>query len=689
MNRRLFTLVALFSLTLGGGVAMADEGMWLPSLIAERIGDMQSKGFRLDAEDIYSVNRASLKDAVLLFGSGCTAEVISPEGLILTNHHCGYSFVQRHSSVEHDYLKDGFWSMSRAEELPNPGLTVRFLQRMEDVTGLILKHFKPSMDEQEREAVVKKASEKLIKEVEKEGNGIKAKVEALYAGNSYYLFVYKEYRDIRLVAAPPSSIGKFGGDTDNWMWPRHTGDFCIFRIYADKDGNPADYSEDNVPYRPKRFFKINRSGVKEGDFTMVFGFPGSTMEYTHWRNVEYIQNIGDPMKVDIRTRRLDVIKRYMAMSQELRIMYSAKSARIANGWKKWQGEMLGLKRNYVIPRKQALDRKLEDAAALTPYRGISSRIGNVYGKYERARFCADLYQETAATFEMASFADNYCKGLRKNGTGSSAWFYKDWCAGVDKEIFVIVMEELGNRLNADEVPEYYKEQLARYGSVQAWADAMFESSVFASREKLEAAVQDADQLEKDPACVFARSFRAWYDDKLNPAVKQFKIELKPLEREYMRAQMELLKNREYYPDANLTLRVAYGKVCGYSPADGIQYEPFTTLKGIMDKDNPEIFDYNIPQKLRDLYAKGGLEKQPVCILANNHTTGGNSGSPLIDADGNLIGINFDRVWEGTMSDIAFDPSFCRNISLDIRYMLFVVDKVGGASHLLDEMVFAD
>lgn len=689
MNRRLFTLVALFSLTLGGGVAMADEGMWLPSLIAERIGDMQSKGFRLDAEDIYSVNRASLKDAVLLFGSGCTGEVISPEGLILTNHHCGYSFVQRHSSVEHDYLKDGFWSMSRAEELPNPGLTVRFLQRMEDVTGLILKHFKPSMDEQEREAAVKKASEKLIKEVEKEGNGIKAKVEALYAGNSYYLFVYKEYRDIRLVAAPPSSIGKFGGDTDNWMWPRHTGDFCIFRIYADKDGNPADYSEDNVPYCPKRYFKINRSGVKEGDFTMVFGFPGSTMEYTHWRNVEYVQNVGDPMKVDIRTRRLDVIKRYMDMSQELRIMYSAKSARIANGWKKWQGEMLGLKRNYVIPRKQARDRKLEDAAALTPYRGISFRLGKVYEKYERARFCADLYQETAAAFEMASFADNYCKGLRKNGTGSSAWFYKDWCAGVDKEIFVIVMEELGNRLNADEVPEYYKEQLARYGSVQAWADAMFESSVFASREKLEAAVQDADQLEKDPACVFARSFRAWYDDKLNPAVKQFKIELKPLEREYMRAQMELLKNREYYPDANLTLRVAYGKVCGYSPADGIQYVPFTTLKGIMDKDNPEIFDYNIPQKLRDLYAKGGLEDQPVCILANNHTTGGNSGSPLIDADGNLIGINFDRVWEGTMSDIAFDPSFCRNISLDIRYMLFVVDKVGGASHLLDEMVFAD
>lgn len=689
MNRRLFTLVALFSLTLGGSVAMADEGMWLPSLIAERIGDMQSKGFRLDAEDIYSVNRASLKDAVLLFGSGCTAEVISPEGLILTNHHCGYSFVQRHSSVEHDYLKDGFWSMSRAEELPNPGLTVRFLQRMEDVTGLILKHFKPSMDEQEREAVVKKASEKLIKEVEKEGNGIKAKVEALYAGNSYYLFVYKEYRDIRLVAAPPSSIGKFGGDTDNWMWPRHTGDFCIFRIYADKDGNPADYSEDNVPYCPKRYFKINRSGVKEGDFTMVFGFPGSTMEYTHWRNVEYVQNVGDPMKVDIRTRRLDVIKRYMAMSQELRIMYSAKSARIANGWKKWQGEMLGLKRNYVIPRKQARDRKLEDAAALTPYRGISFRLGKVYEKYERARFCADLYQETAAAFEMASFADNYCKGLRKNGTGSSDWFYKDWCAGVDKEIFVIVMEELGNRLNADEVPEYYKEQLARYGSVQAWADAMFESSVFASREKLEAAVQDADQLEKDPACVFARSFRAWYDDKLNPAVKQLKIELKPLEREYMRAQMELLKNREYYPDANLTLRVAYGKVCGYSPADGIQYVPFTTLKGIMDKDNPEIFDYNIPQKLRDLYAKGGLEDQPVCILANNHTTGGNSGSPLIDADGNLIGINFDRVWEGTMSDIAFDPSFCRNISLDIRYMLFVVDKVGGASHLLDEMVFTD
>ena len=689
MNKNLIIAICSLALFLSIGQAHADEGMWLPSLISERIDDMRAKGFKLDAEDIYSINEASLKDAVLLFGSGCTGEVISPEGLILTNHHCGYSFIQSHSSVEHDYLKDGFWAMTREEELRNPGLTVKFLERMEDVTDIVLKSCKDGISEEEREKLVNKASIKIVKEVEKEGKGIKAKVEGIYLSNKYYLFVYKEYRDIRLVAAPPSSIGKFGGDTDNWMWPRHTGDFSMFRIYTAPDGSPADYSEENIPYKAKKYFKINRKGVQKGDFTMVFGFPGSTMEYTHWQNVYYTQEMGDPLKVDIRTKRLNVINKYMAMTQQLRIMYSAKHARISNGWKKWQGEVQGLKRNHIIEKKQALDQRLEAAAKGTQYEGISEQLGAVYAQYAQARLYRDLYQETAQAFEMASFADNYCKSLRKNGQASGDWFYKNWCAELDKEIFIIVMNELASRMEEADLPAYYLENVGKYGSVEKWADAMFENSVFASKERLQECKLGADELEKDPAYIFNKEFSAWYKSCIEPKFKEFNLAVKPLNRKYMKAQMELITDKAYYPDANLTLRVAYGKVEGYRPCDGVEYVPISTLKGIIEKDNPEIFDYNIPQKLRDIYAAGGHEDQPVCILASNHTTGGNSGSPLIDAEGNLIGINFDRVWEGTMSDIAFDPAFCRNISMDIRYLLFVIKEIGGAEHLLNELQYAE
>ena len=333
MKRSIFlaALLALWVLP-----AKADEGMWLPALISQRIEDMQAKGFKLSAEDIYSVNQASLKDAVVLFGSGCTGELVSDEGLLFTNHHCGYSFIQRHSSVEHDYLKDGFWALSRADELPNPGLTVRFLESMEDVTDLVLKGYKAKMTEEQRQALITKNANKLIEKAVKEGNGLKASVEALYYGNQYFLFVFREYRDVRLVGAPPSSIGKFGGETDNWMWPRHTGDFSMFRIYAGPDNMPADYSQANVPYRPKRSLKISRAGVKEGDFTFVYGCPGSTQEYVHSEAVKYIQDISDPEKIALRTTRLNIMKKYMDQSQAVRIQYSSKYASVANAWKKWQ-----------------------------------------------------------------------------------------------------------------------------------------------------------------------------------------------------------------------------------------------------------------------------------------------------------------------------------------------------------------
>ena len=386
--------------------AKADEGMWLPSLIAQRIADMQEKGFKLDAEDIYNINQASLKDAVVLFGRGCTGELISPEGLLLTNHHCGYSQIQQHSSVEHDYLRDGFWAMSREEELPNKGLSVSFLERMEDVTDLILKGYEPTMSEDERVAIVKKNSKALIDEVTKEGNGLRATVEALYYGNQYFLFLYRQYDDVRLVGAPPSSIGKFGGDTDNWMWPRHTGDFSMFRIYADKDNNPAPYSKDNVPYKPKKYFRISTTGVQEGDFTFIYGFPGRTQEYIHSEGVRYIEEIGDPHKIHLRTLRLDIMSKYQDQSQKVRIQYSSKHANVANAWKKWQGEVKGIKKMKTVQTKKEFEAAFDKWATGGEFDGVLAKIEGIYRDLEPYQFAADYYAETVRAIEIANFASS-------------------------------------------------------------------------------------------------------------------------------------------------------------------------------------------------------------------------------------------------------------------------------------------
>ena len=685
--------------------ASADEGMWLPSLISERIVDMQSKGFKLSAEDIYSVNQASLKDAVVLFGRGCTGEVISPEGLLLTNHHCGYSQIQQHSSVEHDYLRDGFWAMNRNEELPNKGLTVSFLERMDDVTSRILKGYSPAFTESQRDSVVKVNSESLIKEVTAEGKGLRATVEALYYGNQYFLFLYREYSDIRLVGAPPSSIGKFGGDTDNWMWPRHTGDFSIFRIYADKENNPAEYSEDNVPYKPKRFFKISLGGVQEGDFTFVYGFPGRTQEYIMSEGVRYVSEISDPAKIALRTMRLDTQKKYMSQSQKVRIQYSSKNASVANAWKKWQGEMKGINRLGTVAAKQDYEKRFSQWADGTAYSSILPRLDSLYSALEPYSFAKEYYGETAATVELGRFAASAAKeiagGNKDRVKSMSESFFKDYYLPIDKESFVAIMTAFDKDVPAEFHPEYMKEELAKYGSVSNWADAIFNESVFADAEKVaKLEASDSAAMFADPAVRFANEFRNWYAKDVYPTEKRLNQEITLLYRDYMRGQMEFEPKKAFFPDANLTLRVAYGSISGYTPADGAYYKPQSTLEGIMQKDNPEIFDYNIPQRLRDIYAAkdygrwaidgdNGQKTVPVCFIATNHTSGGNSGSPVINKDGNLIGLNFDRVWEGTMSDIVFDPDYCRNISLDIRYVLFTIDKLAGADHLLKEMVFAE
>ncbi len=636
----------------------ADEGMWLPALISQRISDMQAKGLKLSAEDIYSVNQASLKDAVVLFGGGCTGELVSDQGLLFTNHHCGYSYIQKHSSVEHDYLKDGFWALNRGEELPNPGLTVRFLERMEDVTAQVLKGYKPGkMDEQDRAKIVRKNSEKLKEQAVKDGKGLKASVEALYYGNQYFLFVFREYTDVRLVGAPPSSIGKFGGETDNWMWPRHTGDFSIFRIYAGKDNLPADYSEDNIPYTPKKSLKISRAGVKEGDFTFVYGCPGSTQEYVHSEAVKYISEVSDPEKIALRTTRLQIMKKYMDKSQAVRIQYSSKYAGVANAWKKWQGEAKGLKKMKTVATKQAYEARFREWARGTEYKDVLDNLAYIYAERNALYRAYEYYNETVRSIE------------RLRMVSGRPFEMKDYYQPIDEETFVALMEAFDKNLDDAYKPAYFLQKRAEYDSMEAWKD-----DVFASDEDARAL---SDALD------------AFYRGPIVSKVRSLNESLQLVYRDYMRAQMAFEPEKAFYPDANLTLRVAYGHVEGYRPADAIYYHPVSTLRGIIEKDNPDIFDYNIPQTLRDIYARGGHEDQPVCFLATNHTTGGNSGSPVLNAEGNLIGINFDRVWEGTLSDLAFDPDVCRNISLDVRYILFIIKEIGHADYLLDEMAFVD
>ncbi len=669
--------------------AVADEGMWLPSLIGERIKDMRSKGFRLTAEDIYSVNKASMKDAVVLFGRGCTGEIVSAEGLLLTNHHCGYGAIQSHSTLDHDYLTYGFWARSRDEELPNERLTVRILVRMEDVTDRIA-------------AGADKL--KLIQAARAEGPGYDASVEEMYYGNQSFLFVYQEFSDVRLVGAPPSSIGKFGGDTDNWIWPRHTGDFSVFRIYAGRDNNPAAYSPDNVPYRPRRHFAISTRGVKEGDFTMIYGFPGSTQQYILSDAVDYVQNLSDPMKIDLRTRRLDIISAAQEADPKVRIQYAAKHAGIANAWKKWQGEVAGLKRMNTLAAKRDYERRFAEWAADKPeYAGLLDSMRAAYARGREPYFHQELLSESIRSLELYP--------LVRHGVLSSSWrrgednaiaeqrrikraaFLKDYDPAVDRALVKSALRGF-----ADYCPEGFsaeaQAEIDRHGGMDAYADYVFDHTrMLLPQEEIERL--DSAAVVSDPIYRFVVLF----DGKRAPEYYRRNLsnisDIERWYRPYLRALRAFDPDRAFFPDANLTLRVAYGTVAGYEYADGEYHTPQTTLDGIIAKDNPEIYDYDIPQRLRDLYASkeygrwgveiDGRRTVPVCFLASNQTTGGNSGSPVLNGRGELIGINFDRTWRSTMSDIAFDPTICRNIAVDIRYVLFVIDKVGGAGYLIDEM----
>jgi hypothetical protein len=710
----LCSLLSLFSFTLH-----ADEGMWLPMLLEQlNQSDMQMKGFKLTAQDVYSVNHTSMKDAVVQFGGGCTAELISGKGLLLTNHHCGFGQIQSHSTVDHDYLTDGFWAKKQSEELPNPGLTVTFIIRMEDVTEKALRNVNNSMSETVRDSLIRKNNGAIAKEAVK-GTHYESFIRPFYNGNQYLLFITETFRDIRLVGAPPSSIGKFGADADNWVWPRHTADFSMFRIYAGKNNEPADYAADNVPYSPRYFFPVSLKGEKEGDFTMVYGFPGRTMEYICSDALSLIQNVSDPAKVSIRDTRLSIMDKDMHESNKVRIQYAAKQSNVANSWKKWSGEMYGLERNKAIQRKLEYEKEFQkrvdqDPGRFAAYATILPRLHIAYDSMKSVQLNFDYFNEVAGGIEAVKYASGFETLVKLSlkpkpdqaevqkqaqiHNASVAGYFKDYNLPTDEKICSALLKMYSDYIPKDQQPDIFRKIEAKYkGDFNKYANELYGKSMFASQDKMTRFLKnykaaDVKKIRKDPMYILMRSMYDLYFARIYPAWSRQNEHLALLNRMYMKAQMEVMTERKYYPDANLTLRVAYGKVGPYAPRDGVVYNWYTTLDGVMQKEDPNVDEFHVSSRLKELWKKkdygqyaDASGEMHVAFIANNHTSGGNSGSPVIDANGNLIGLNFDRDWEGTMSDEAFDPSFCRNISVDIRYVLFVVDKFAEAGYLVDEM----
>ncbi|SHL29120.1 S46 family peptidase [Flavobacterium xanthum] len=685
-------------------------GMWIPSLLkGMNETEMKNLGMKMSVQDIYDVNQSSMKDAVPHFNGGCTSEVISPKGLILTNHHCGYSQIQSHSTVEKDYLTDGFWAYKMEDELPNEGLTVTFIVKIEDVTVSVLEGTTTLTNESEKQKKIQENISALSNSLPKE-NWQENKIRTFFEGNQYMLFVTETFTDVRLVGAPPTSIGKFGSDTDNWVWPRHTGDFSLFRIYADKNNHPAAYSKENVPYTPKHFLPISLDGVAEDDFTLVFGYPGKTNEYLPSVAIEQIVNELNPAKIEIRDKALKVADGFMRKDNAIKIQYASKYASIANYWKKWIGETQGLqKSNAVAVKKEsekAFQQKIAKAGKEKEYGTLLADFEKNYTEIAPYAVARDYFTEVVLrnTELLSTGYRLYQLEQVYNARGEQAFndrknnlitgladFYKNFNATVDEKVFEQLIELYATKSPKQFLPKGLVNVNAKNLASEVYTKSQLKNYAGLKQLLSGNARTVLANLNNDPGFLLVKELADKYSKEVAPKYDELNLTITALQRTYMKAQLELNKESRIFPDANSTLRVTYGKVKGYEPKDATVYTPVTYLDGVMEKYIPGDYEFDVPTKLIDLYKTkdygpyGENGKMPVCFIGTNHTTGGNSGSPAIDANGNLIGLNFDRVWEGTMSDIYYDPSICRNIMVDIRYVLFIMDKYAGAKNLISEL----
>jgi hypothetical protein len=693
----------------------ADEGMWLLPLIEKiNMAEMNGMGLKLTAEDIYSINNSSIKDAIVFFGKGCTGGIISDSGLLITNHHCGYSQIQKHSSIEKDLLKYGYWALTQKEELPNPDLTVKFLVDIEDVSERINNELSDTMPEELRIETISEISS-VIEEEATENNNYEAEIKSFYEGNNFYLFTYQIFKDIRLVGAPPSSIGKFGHDTDNWMWPRHTGDFCLFRVYTDPDGNPAEYSEDNIPYKPKHYLPVTLRGIKDGDFSMVIGYPGKTERYITSYGIKELLEITHPNRIKIRSVRQQILLEDMMKSERVNIQYADKYSKSSNYWKYSIGQSQGLKRLEIYDKKKDFEREftewvLQDIERQKKYGNAIALIENAIEQRKTLLYTNQyLYEALFRSSEILGFANqanwlystmpenSYNKeiinSLAKDLMEDGEDHFSDYNPPTDIKVTSAMIKLFSENVPEEMHPDFYKIIKKKYkGNFEKYVRSMFSKSIFADQNKFRRFTQNPGikLLEKDPAFIAARSAYSEYLENRNK-LYEINSELSRGRRLYMAGLMEMQKNKIFYPDANSTMRLTYGTVGSYSPRDAVYYDYFTTLRGVMEKEDPENWEFVVPARLKELYEEkeygnyGINNKMSVCFTTNNDITGGNSGSPVINDKGQLIGLAFDGNWEAMSGDIIYEPDIQKCICVDIRYIMFIIDKYAGATNIIDEL----